>query len=104
MATHSSVLGWRIPGTGEPGGLPSVGSHRVGHGWSNLAAAAANILYTILLSTYSLKVFSPDCLPLSFVSLIFSQQLFEQVIIILPLLAGDQKYISHLFSLFCGFI
>ena len=36
MATHSSVLAWRIPGTGEPGGLPSLGSH-----WSNLAAAAA---------------------------------------------------------------
>ena len=31
MATHSSVLAWRIPGTGEPGGLPSVGLHRVGH-------------------------------------------------------------------------
>ena len=31
MATHSSVLAWRIPGTGEPAGLPSVGSHRVGH-------------------------------------------------------------------------
>ena len=37
MATHSSVLAWRIPGTGEPGGLPSVGSHRVGHDWSDLA-------------------------------------------------------------------
>ena len=41
MATHSSVLAWRIPGTGEPGGLPSMGSHRVWHNWSNLAAAAA---------------------------------------------------------------
>ena len=40
MATHSSVLAWRIPGTGEPGGLPSVGSHRVGHDSSDLAAAA----------------------------------------------------------------
>ena len=40
MATHSSVLVWRIPGTGEPGGLPSMGSHRVGHDWSYLAAAA----------------------------------------------------------------
>ena len=40
MVTHSSVLAWRIPGTGEPGGLPSMGSHRVGHDWSNLAAAA----------------------------------------------------------------
>ena len=37
MATHSSVLAWRIPGTGEPGGLPFMGSHRVGHNWSDLA-------------------------------------------------------------------
>ena len=41
MATHSSVLAWRIPGTGEPGGLLSMGSHRVRHDWSDLAAAAA---------------------------------------------------------------
>ena len=41
MATHSSVLAWRIPGTGEPHGLPSMGSHRVRHDWSNLAAVAA---------------------------------------------------------------
>ena len=41
VATQSSVLAWRIPGTGEPGGLPSIGSHRVGHDWSDLAAAAA---------------------------------------------------------------
>ena len=40
MATHSSVLAWRIPGTGEPGGLPSMASHRVGQDWSDLAAAA----------------------------------------------------------------
>ena len=40
MAIHSSVLAWWIPGTGEPGGLPSMGSHRVGHDWSDLAAAA----------------------------------------------------------------
>ena len=40
MPTHSSILAWRIPGTGEPGGLPSMGSHRVGHYWSDLAAAA----------------------------------------------------------------
>ena len=39
MATHSSVLAWRIPGTGEPGGLPSMGSRRVRHDWSDLAAA-----------------------------------------------------------------
>ena len=41
MATHSSVLAWRIPGTGEPGGLPTLGSHWVRHDWSDLAAAAA---------------------------------------------------------------
>ena len=41
MATHSSGLAWRIPGMGEPGGLPSMGSHRVGHDCSNLAVAAA---------------------------------------------------------------
>ena len=44
MATHSSVLAWRIPGMGEPGRLPSMGSHRVRHDWSDLAVAAA---YTI---------------------------------------------------------
>ena len=41
MATHSGVLAWRIPGMGHPGGLPSMGSQRVGHDWSDLAAAAA---------------------------------------------------------------
>ena len=45
MATHSSVLAWRIPGTAEPGGLPSVGQHRVGHDWSDLAVAAAALVY-----------------------------------------------------------
>ena len=42
MAIHSSVLAWRIPGMGEPGGLPSMGLHRVGHNWSNLAAAGVS--------------------------------------------------------------
>ena len=41
MATHSSVLAWRIPGMAEPSGLLSMGSHRVGHHWSDLVAAAA---------------------------------------------------------------
>ena len=43
MATHSSVLAWRILGMGEPDGLPSMGLHRVGHDWSDLAAAASLI-------------------------------------------------------------
>ena len=43
MATHSSILAWRIPGTEDPGGLPSMVSHRVRHNWSDLAAATAPI-------------------------------------------------------------
>ena len=49
MATHSSVLAWRIPGTGEPSGLLSMGSHRVGHDWSDLAQHSIYaLLYKIL--------------------------------------------------------
>ena len=53
-ATHSIVLAWRIPGTEEPGGLPAMGSHRVGHDWSDLAAAAAAIGH-ILDTKYCIK-------------------------------------------------
>ena len=42
METHSSILAWRIPGTVEPGGLPSVGLHRVGHHWSDLAVVGVS--------------------------------------------------------------
>ena len=48
MATYSSVLAWRIPGTVEPGGLLPMGSHRVGHDWSDLAAATAYICTWLL--------------------------------------------------------
>ena len=47
MATHSSVPAWRIPGTEEPGGLPSMGSHRVRYDSSSLATAAAAIQQVI---------------------------------------------------------
>ena len=50
-ATHSCILAWRIPGTGERGGLPSMGSHRVGHDWSDLAAAAAADLFKKIIDT-----------------------------------------------------
>ena len=43
MATHSSDLAWRIPGTAEPGGLPSMGSHRVGHDWSDSSSSRQHI-------------------------------------------------------------
>ena len=72
MATHSSVLAWRIPGTGEPGGLPSIGSHRVGHDWSDLAVAAVASVngITILLFQFlrpkTLDVFFDFSLSLTF--------------------------------------
>ena len=65
MATHSSVLAWRIPGAGEPGGLPSMGSHRVWHDWSDLAAAAGipKIRYSIWIKV--ILGFSPNLSVLS---------------------------------------
>ena len=54
---YSSVLAWRIPGTGEPGGLPSVGSHRVGHDWSDLAAVAACVYTYIYVKSFRAEDF-----------------------------------------------
>ena len=56
MATHSSVLAWRIPGKGEPGGLPSMGSHRVGHNCSDLAAAAAAAAESLQMMIAAMKL------------------------------------------------
>ena len=74
MAIHSSVLAWRIPETAEPGGLPSMGSHRVRHDGSDLAAAAAAAVYVSMLlfqfippspsSTVSTSLFSMFASPL----------------------------------------
>ena len=65
MATHSSVLAWGIPGTGEPGGLPSMGSHRVGRDWSDLGAAG---LYYDLLCTMFHFLYFIFSVPISFSS------------------------------------
>ena len=56
MATHSSILAWRIPGMREPDGLPSMGSHRVGHDWSDLAAYIYIYIYIYiyLVRTYGI--------------------------------------------------
>ena len=69
MAAHSSVLAWGIPGTGEPGGLLSLGSHRVGHDWGDLAAAAAA---PYLLSSLGFQ-FSPSDFSASFWFLVIFQ-------------------------------
>ena len=63
MATHSSVLAWRIPGMGEPGGLQSMGSHRVRHDWSDLAAAAAALIYIRCVHAASLQLRLTLCNP-----------------------------------------
>ena len=60
MATHSSILAWRIPGTEEPSGLPSMGLHRVGQDWSDLAAAAV-VQYMMNNKTLALQ----QCIPVS---------------------------------------
>ena len=59
MAPHSSVLAWRIPGTGEPGGLPSLGSHRVGHACSDAAAAAPCAVISLNYAQWSLLFVNP---------------------------------------------
>jgi len=58
MATHSSVLAWRVPGMGEPGGLPSMGPHRVRHDWSDLAAAAATKILSFFLICKMIQYFA----------------------------------------------
>ena len=59
METHSSIFAWRIPGMVEPGGLPSMGSHRVGHDLSGLAAsAAASIVDSTLAASWALTSYS----------------------------------------------
>ena len=66
MAPHSSVLAWRIPGTEEPDRLPSMGSHRVGHDWSDLAAAAVLHVYMYTHPTSFLSIWpSVDIQPVS---------------------------------------
>ena len=56
MATHSSVLAWRIPGTGEPGRLPSMALHRVGHNRSDLAEAAAAVQLLALADAEAIRL------------------------------------------------
>ena len=58
MAPHSSVLAWRIPGMGEPGELLSMGPHRVGHDWSDLAAAVKAMVFPVVVygcETWTIK-------------------------------------------------
>ena len=86
MATLSSVLALRIPGTGEPGGLPSLGSHRVRHDWSELAAAAASqVVMSTLIRRYvrsELSVFLSGYQLLMSIALIYYLELQNGKIVI----------------------
>ena len=84
MATHSSVLAWRIPGRAEPGGLLSMVSHRVGHDWTNLAAAAAAKSYQLEV-TKALQLGPIEILGNSdsWGTLLFSSFPFEQKLLLL---------------------
>ena len=79
MATHSIVLAWRIPGTREPGRLPSMGSHRVGHDWSDLAAAAVLLVYIcfccLCFSCHIQKIIAKTNIKENFYSVFFSRSL-----------------------------
>ena len=98
MATHSSTLAWRIPWTEEPGGLPSMGSHRVGHDWCDLAtaaaAAAATGHWSIISHGFSIVVFffsfkqifffffcfllnGPTCFPILYLGAFLKSSLFD---------------------------
>ena len=67
MATHSSILAWRIPWTGEPGGLQSMGSQRVGHDWAHSTHSAVMVKENKLLQMAAASIAalrgSPSCLP-----------------------------------------
>ena len=85
MATHSSVLAWRIPKMGEPVGLPSMGSHRVGHDWSDLAAAAADFNLPLFLLLFPVRDHISGYFFLSRSDKLVMAQLWNQTSILIPL-------------------
>ena len=78
MATHSSVLTWSIPGTGDPGGLPSTGSHRVGHNWSDLAAAVS-VKWYLFVGLICISLMISDVEPVSLCLLTFAYPFWKNV-------------------------
>ena len=95
MATHSSVLAWRIPGTVEPDGLPSMGSHRVGHDGSDLAAAAAvAVLYLLSICDTINKFLITDSISLLVIAL-FRYSVHGLVFVGFVLLAVCAFYLAY---------
>ena len=116
MATQFNVLAWRIPGTGEPGGLPSMGSHRVGHYWSDTAAAACSYWHFLIevdfVDLFSSVIFLSSSRSLlidsCIFSILFSRFLIIFTIIILNYFSGNFPISSWFFRtsvfLVCSFI
>ena len=101
MATHSGVLAWRIPGTGEPGGLPSVGSHRIGHDWSDSAAAAAaavaHLGFFHVLATVNSTAIKTEVL-VSFWIMVFSGFMLSIIILLSFLRISIEKFTYNITS------
>ena len=98
MATHSSVLPWRIPGAGEPGGLPSMGSHRVGHDWSSSSSRSSSSS-----SIWNRRHFKLYLYPLnSFFNLLYwkSETLFLYYECSAELTLEPERWGNSIFSLF----
>ena len=89
IGTHSSILAWRISGTEEPGGLPSMGSHRVGHDGSNLAVAAAAAIKTNIDLEQTINYLNPPPLPLGIVG-------WEPAILPLQKLKAIHQFQQHI--------
>ena len=105
MATHSSILAWRIPGTAEPGGLPSMGLHRVGHNWSDLAyPAVMGFDLSRLRPSYCLVAAFPLSSDVGCLSLVGSSiLLLVAVQQLLPVLVFSPECMSYSASLYLDF-
>ena len=103
MATHSSVLAWRIPGTGEPVGLQSMGSRRVGHNWSDLAAAAASSAYKIFSARSPMLLRNSRCSILVWRNVNVHQKFIESVTALKRYLLFSDFYISKSMFIYNAF-
>ena len=103
MATHFGVLAWTIPGTGEPGGLPSMGSHRVSHDWSDLeTAAAADLPFTKFQESELLWLHVDYTLYLAFFSPTLSCSILHFRKVIGPITSGTPHLIAELSDASCS--
>ena len=102
MATHSSVLAWRIPGTAGPGGLLSLGLHRVGHDWSDLAAAAAtHLTWTSSYSSVPCWILPLWYLPNRFICLCVPQHLLIPIYVQGTVVDFRDLTCQHQYATFC---